>query len=203
MLSRESLGTLRTSNFTPFCSSFSNASTSSCPIDNTLLTTTLPTECAIDPTFNSLMSTPPSTAVNTSSGFSNKSNALVFPKRGSFATSIILLIGITFAFTPGGAACSISLLRRSSFDTASETTIIRFGCTAFVQAVATCPCNRRESTRANTISIFPSPTTVPSGSAPLGCASSTAAFGASAGSNSSGFTFTPSFAVSIMCAAIL
>ena len=50
---------------------------------------------------------------------------------------------------------------------------------------------------------MPSPTTVPGGNEPFGCASSVAAaFGASAGCNSSGLTLTPSFAVSRICVAI-
>ncbi|MEG2503827.1 MAG: PTS sugar transporter subunit IIC, partial [Carnobacterium sp.] len=40
----ESFGTLRTSNLTPFAFRFSKASTSACPIESTLLTTTFPTE---------------------------------------------------------------------------------------------------------------------------------------------------------------
>ena len=98
--------------------------------------------------FTSGISTPPSIASRTSCGFSNNNKAFVPPKRGSFEISINFLIGITFALTPGGAACSINFLRSSSFDTASETTIIRFGCVVFVQAVATCPCNKRLSIRA-------------------------------------------------------
>ena len=121
----------------PLSFSASKVLTSSSFIDNTLLTRTLPTEWAIEPTLTSLISTPPSTAFNKSSGFSNNNKAFVLPKRGSLATSIILAIGITLALTPGGAACSINFLRKSSLATASETTIIRLGPTALVQAVAT------------------------------------------------------------------
>ena len=85
----------------------------------------------------SLMSTPPSIALRASSGVSKRSKAFVFPKRGSFATSIILSIGITFALTPGGAASVIRFLRSLSCATPSETTMILVGCVVFVQAVAT------------------------------------------------------------------
>ena len=61
-----------------------------------------------------LMSTPPSMAARTSCGVSKSKNALVAPKRGSLATSIIFLIGMTWALTPGGAAWTIIVLRSSS-----------------------------------------------------------------------------------------
>ena len=61
------------------------------------------------------------------------------PKRVSFATSINLSIGTTLALTPEGAACLIKPLRRSSFATASDATIMRSAFEAGVHAVATCP----------------------------------------------------------------
>ncbi len=79
------------------------------------------------------------------------------------------------AFTPGGAAFRLISYESHRVATPSDTTIILFGPVVFVHAVATCPCNRRESIRASTYLIFPSPTTVPSGNAPFGCASAVAA----------------------------
>ena len=54
--------------------------------------------------------------------------------------------------------------------------MIRFGFVAFVQLVATCPCKRRVSTRANTNLILPSPMTVPSGIAPFETGAADSAF---------------------------
>ena len=118
----------------------------------------------------------------------------MLPKRVSFDTSTSLSRGITCALTPGGAACSISFLRKSSLETVSETTIILSGFVALVHEVATCPCSRRVSIRASTIFSFPSPITVPSGILPCGALASAALGCFSSGCHSSGRTFTSSFA---------
>ena len=91
----------------------------------------------MEPTFSSLISTPPSIASRASCGVSKRIKAWVLPKRGSFETSINFLIGTTFAFTLPGAACLMSCLRKSSWETVSEATMIRSAFEAGVQPVAT------------------------------------------------------------------
>ena len=141
--------------------------------------------------------------LSASCGFSKSTKALVSPKRGSLDTATNLSRGTTWARTPGGAACSISFLRKSSWATVSDTTIIRLGWVALVQPVATWPCKSRVSIRAKTNLILPSPRTVPSGIAPCGAAGAAwATAGASSGCKASGRTLTPSLAVGIMALAI-
>ena len=94
----------------------------------------------MEPTFNSLISTPPSIALRASWRCFKRIKACVFAESRVFWNLNQFADWDNVRLTFPGAACLINCLRRSSWATASEATMMRSAFEAGVQTVATWPC---------------------------------------------------------------